>query len=176
MKTTVTPSMREAMNRKATLRPGPIGKVLLKSPIRTAITDPFRDFDGPSQKEWKFTIPGIPLGKPRMTQRDRWQKRKCVVKFRAWADVARAHAPMNLTDDPLTVSWTAFLPLPASWSKAKRAAHLGTLHRQKPDRDNIDKGILDALFPSDCGVAGGTIVKRWDDGKGPRLEIHVTSL
>jgi Holliday junction resolvase RusA-like endonuclease len=52
----------------------------------------------------------------------------------------------------------------------------GTLHRQKPDRDNIDKGILDALFKSDCGVAGGTIVKRWDDGKGPRIEIHVTTL
>ena len=172
MKAELTPAMLRAMERKPALRTLPPGAEMFDA-------GSIIDSNGPivaQATEWKFTIPGVPLGKPRMTRRDQWKKRRCVVRFRAWADVARASAPKDLTTDPLTVSWTAFLPLPPSWSKAKSEAHRGTLHRKKPDRDNIDKGILDALFKSDCGVADGTLVKRWDDGKGPRIEIHVTAL
>lgn len=120
-----------------------------------------------------FTIPGEPMGKPRMTQRDKWKKRPCVVRYRAWADKARESAPANLPTDPLVVSWTAYFSMPASWSAKKRNFMRGTFHRQKCDRDNVDKGILDALFKSDCGIAGGTLVKRWDDGQGPRVIVQV---
>jgi len=43
--------------------------------------------------------------------------------------------PPNVID----VSWDAYLPMPKSWSKKKKSAMAGRPHRQKPDRDNIDK-------------------------------------
>ena len=48
----------------------------------------------------------------------------------------------------------------------------GRIHRAKPDRDNIDKSVLDALMQEDSGVACGLMIKRWDDGEGARLEIR----
>lgn len=125
---------------------------------------------------WRFVIPGAPMGKPRMTNRDRWAKRPAVQRYWIWKDHAKSCAPKGMTDSPLIVSWTAYIPIPKSWSPKKRVVYEGTLHQSKPDRDNIDKGILDALFSSDACVAGGTIIKRWDDGKGPRIEIEVSLL
>jgi Holliday junction resolvase RusA-like endonuclease len=61
----------------------------------------------------------------------------------------------------LSLSWTAYFVPPASWSKTKQAAAIGTLHRSKPDRDNIDKAILDAMFDEDCAIADGEIKKFW---------------
>jgi len=49
----------------------------------------------------------------------------------------------------------------------------GKPHQVRPDRDNIDKGIMDALFEEDSRVAFGQQSKRWDDGHGPRIIIHV---
>jgi Holliday junction resolvase RusA-like endonuclease len=123
----------------------------------------------------KFTIPGTPMGKPRMTQRDKWAKRDVVLRYRDWADGARAAAPADLPARPLRVNWTAYLPMPASWSKKKRASHFGMLHRAKPDRDNIDKAVLDALWPDDSCISCGSIAKFWEDELGPRLEVEVFS-
>jgi Holliday junction resolvase RusA-like endonuclease len=122
-----------------------------------------------------FTIHAEPMGKPRMTQRDKWAKRPAVLRYRAFADKARASAPANLPSSPIRVDWTAFLSMPDSWSAKKKAAHKGQLHQSKPDRDNIDKGILDALWESDSCIATGTIEKRWDDGNGPRIEITASA-
>lgn len=68
----------------------------------------------------------------------------------------------------MSVSWKAYFPIPKS--KAKKGL-AGTPHTVKPDRDNVDKGILDALFENDSGVAMGELVKLWDDGLGPRVEV-----
>ena len=123
-------------------------------------------------------FPVVPMGKPRMTQRDRWKKRPAVTRYHAFKDSLRecltALPHLRSVIDSGTVyslSWTAYLPIPGSWTKRKKAAMAGTLHRQKPDRDNIDKAILDALFAEDSGIAAGHLEKRWDDGKGPRLEV-----
>lgn len=118
-------------------------------------------------------IPGPPLGKPRQTQRDKWKKRPAVQKYRAWADLARLCA--GVLPPPAIIArldWKAYFAPPPSWSKKAAAAAIGQLHRQKPDRDNIDKAVLDALFPEDSGIAAGTIAKFWDDV--PRLEITIT--
>jgi len=128
------------------------------------------------RSKWLFTIPGAPMGKPRMTRRDKWKKRPAVVKYRNWADRARAAAPSDLPAEPISVSWVAYLPLPKSWRKPLQDAMRWQLHRHKPDRDNIDKALLDALFKNDAGVCQGTLEKRWDDGSGPRLEVTVESV
>lgn len=120
----------------------------------------------------RTTIMVEPMGKPRQTQRDKWAKRPNVVRYRAYADILRAGYAGSLS--PVSVSWTAYFSMPDSWSKAKKAAHLGQLHRAKPDRDNVDKGILDALFARDECIALGTLCKRWDDGRGARIELVVS--
>jgi len=114
-----------------------------------------------------------PMGKPRMTQRDVWKKRPCVMRYRAFCDDLRAR--VVVPDDVAQLSWIAYLPMPKSWSKKKTDVMRGQPHRQRPDRDNIDKAILDALFKDDSGVYSGHIEKRWDDGKGMRLEIEMTA-
>lgn len=119
-----------------------------------------------------ITIPGEPMGKPRMTRSDKWKKRDCVMRYRAWADEARLRAGKLPSPDVIaSLSWTAYFEPPKSWSKKKRAAAMNTLHRSTPDRDNVDKAVLDALFPQDSAIASGMIQKRW--GSPARLEIVI---
>jgi Holliday junction resolvase RusA-like endonuclease len=117
-----------------------------------------------------FIIPGEPVGKPRMTQRDKWKQRPCVMKYRQWADAAREYAG-KIPDGVVRLDWKAVFSPPASWSKKKRAAVMGMPHRSRPDRDNIDKAVLDALFKQDSGIASGFINKVWGDV--PRLEVWI---
>lgn len=116
------------------------------------------------------------MGKPRMTRSDRWKQRDCVVKYRNWADHARLCVRQQLGSLPptgkiLALHWIAYFKPPESWSKKKREAANGQLHRSRPDRDNIDKAVLDALFDEDSGIADGQITKRWDNN--PRLAIRI---
>lgn len=67
--------------------------------------------------------------------------------------------------------------IPESWSKKKRRAALdGTLLPiQKPDRDNLDKNILDALegvvFKNDAQICEGETKKRFGEEPYVLLEI-----
>lgn len=120
-----------------------------------------------------FTSHLEPMGAPRMTRADAWKKRPVVLRYHAFKDKLR-HDCKGIDQNASGVTWFAYFPMPDSWSKKKKAAMSGLLHRQKPDRDNVDKGVLDALFPNDAGIASGSINKFWDDGKGPRIELIVT--
>lgn len=111
-----------------------------------------------------------PMGAPRQTQRDRWAERPCVVRYRQFKDAMRE--AVGTVECGGEVNWIAYLPIPKSWSKRKKTKYAGQPHQQRPDRDNIDKAILDALFAEDCAVWSGKIEKRWDDGDGPRIELE----
>jgi len=106
-----------------------------------------------------------------MTKRDKYMKRPAVVKYRIFATALRECMKDVDLSDVVKVSWTAYFPIPESWSNEKKSLMRGQPHRQKPDRDNVDKAILDALFEDDSGVSDGTLKKRWDDCNGPRIEI-----
>lgn len=121
----------------------------------------------------EYTIKIVPMGKPRMTRADKWKKRPCVMRYREFADELRKQAG-EMPGGVYDVSWVAYLPMPKSWSNKKREAMRGTMHQQKPDRDNIDKAILDSLFKDDSGIATGSICKMWDDGGGARINLEVT--
>ena len=100
------------------------------------------------------------VGKPRMTQRDKWKKRPCVLRYRAFADELRLKVgPIDRV--PYCVSWSAYIAMPSSWTEERKNKMIGQWHQQKPDRDNIDKAILDALFKDDSTVATGTCQKLW---------------
>ena len=86
---------------------------------------------------------------------------------------------------PVNVTINAFFPRPkAHYFAGKRAAILRpdapTWHTSKPDRDNVDKAILDALtdaglWADDCQVCAGQVTKRYADTK-PGALIEITSL
>lgn len=138
-----------------------------------AVLEPEKASEQPTV--WKFTVFGQPMGAPRQTRADAWKKRPCVIRYREWCDKARAATPTGMTKEPLEVSMDAFLEMPKSWSAKKRDSMRGKWHRQKPDGDNILKGGCDGLFESDCMIAYMAVTKRWDDGKGPRIEMEVVA-
>lgn len=113
----------------------------------------------------------VPMGKPRMTRRDKWMVRPAVARYREFSDALRKFFEMVPLKNISELSWEAYIPMPESWSAKKKALMSGTPHRTKPDRDNIDKAILDSLFDDDSGIYTGKMTKLWDDGGGPRIEV-----
>lgn len=130
----------------------------------------------------EITIPGLVTGKPRMTRRDKWKQRPCVMRYRAWADTVRAslcnQAERGIPQNPKTpveVEAFAYIAFPSSYSRKKREELAGTPHLIRPDSDNILKGLVDALWrKSDSHVYDQRCVKRWEDGFGPRVKLHVS--
>lgn len=123
----------------------------------------------------KFIVWGDPIGAPRMTQSDKWKKRPCVVRYRAWKDAARkAAGELPPVDKIVSLNWTAYFSPPVSWSGKRRSAALGTLHRSKPDLDNICKAVFDSLFEQDQAIAHGTFRKEWDVVE--RLEVEIITV
>lgn len=101
-----------------------------------------------------------------MTKRDRWSKRPVVQRYWNYKDKIKA-ANIKLPDN----YWIVFsLPVPKSLSKKEKAARLGQPHLQTPDKDNLEKGLLDALFEDDAHIWRGGCEKRWAD-KGS-IEIY----
>lgn len=120
----------------------------------------------------KVTVMVEPMGKPRMTRRDKWDKRECVVRYRTYSDRIKEFVrDVSCTG---VLSWTAYISMPDSWSKKKKEQMKGKPHQVKPDKDNIEKGILDSLFTNDSFIYSGSSLKLWDDGKGARLEIIIS--
>ena len=105
-----------------------------------------------------------PMAKPRQTQSDRWKQRPVVVRYRAWCDEVRR----QMGDQALPEAfWVRFwVPMPASYSKAKRIALAAEPHRQKPDLDNLLKALMDACLVDDSRVWRIEAAKSWVSGPG----------
>ena len=112
--------------------------------------------------------PITPVPKPRMSQRDKWAQRACVLRYRAFCDQARAHR-LELTPGCGVVF---FLPIPKSWSKFRRFNENGAPHTQKPDLSNLLKALEDAVCPEDSHLWHyAHLSKRW----APRGGIMILS-
>ena len=114
-----------------------------------------------------------PCSKPRMSQRDRWKKRQCVVDFFAFRDRIRQElkdkAACLIQEPPF--NWDELViiflvPMPNSWSKKKKALMAGQPHQQRPDIDNYLKGLFDATHEEDATIWKVTASKIWTDGAG----------
>ena len=101
----------------------------------------------------EFFVPGTPVGKgrPRAARRGagvvmftpgKTADYEALVAATA-GNAMRAH---QLLDGPLEAVLEMRFPVPASWSKAKRARALAGVewHTSKPDEDNVAKAVLDA--------------------------------
>lgn len=106
------------------------------------------------------TIKITPVGKPRMTRRDKWAKRPCVMRYWAFGDELR----LKLNDmpfEPDSLELQIAVPMPKSWSKKKKNEHFAMPHKQKPDVDNMAKAVMDALLKDDSGVYHISVTKFW---------------
>ena len=66
--------------------------------------------------------------------------------------------------------------LSPSWSNKKKAEKLYTPHTQKPDRDNLEKAVLDSLFADDAHIWDGRTTKLWAKRPGLILTTAGTEL
>lgn len=92
---------------------------------------------------------------------------------------ARDKRPMNAIEGPVIVDLTFFFARPKRLCRKKDPP--GAIpHTSKPDRDNLDKAVLDVLtdlgfWRDDCQVWGGRIQKFYCAiGDSPGAEIRVT--
>ena len=104
--------------------------------------------------------PITPVPKPRMTQRDKWAKRPCVLRYRAFADECRL-CNVRLHADGSMVTFV--LPMPKSWSAKKREAMDRQPHEQKPDLSNLIKALEDALMVDDSAIHTMAARKVWGE-------------
>lgn len=111
--------------------------------------------------------PITPCPKPRMTQSDKWKKRPPVMRYRAFADEVRLR---GLTVDESRSHVIFTMPMPKSWSNAKKLQHDGKPHTQKPDIDNLVKALFDALFEDDSHIWRFSAEKQW--GQTGSILIH----
>ena len=90
------------------------------------------------------------------------------------------HRPEMPLTGPIALFVTVFLKIPSGTSKKKaEAMRKNEIKRTKrPDSDNYLKQIMDAMtrlmfWDDDSQVWSVVVVKRYDDGKGPRWEIEL---
>ena len=135
----------------------------------------------------EFFVPGAPIGKerPRAARRgagvvmftpEKTAGYEALVAAAA-SNAMRAEAGPLFTG-PLEAVLEMRIPIPASWSKAHKAAALaGTeLPTSKPDIDNVAKAILDAcngvVFRDDAQVVVLVATKAFSDEPGVRVVIR----
>lgn len=105
----------------------------------------------------KYDIKPVPA--PRQVRSDRWKKRPCVMRYRAFRDEVRLLEITVKNYDEIHFG----IPMPKSWSAAKKAKMVHMPHKQKPDLDNILKSLLDACHKDDSHIHNIYIAKQWSE-------------
>ncbi len=117
-----------------------------------------------AMKQPRIRIDIDPVAKPRMTQRDRWARRPCVVRYWDYCEALRKECKRQRWLLPDSVAMIFIVPMPKSWTKKRRTDMDGEPHQKKPDADNLAKSVLDALRPeNDSEVWLLVTEKLWGD-------------
>ena len=117
-----------------------------------------------------ITFHTLPVPKPRMTRADRWKKRPCVLRYYAFRDYIHKILTESGFRPGDAFRMDFYIPMPKSWSKKKKEEMKGNPHQQKPDIDNYEKGLLDALFTDDSKVWKVHKTKTWAENPAIVLE------
>lgn len=130
-----------------------------------------------------FTIPGQPQGKARartVTQGGKthsYTPKKTALYERSVREVYKLSFPgVERLTGPVTLILRAYMPIPESWPKAKKAKALAGLIEPmvKPDADNILKVVADALnglaWEDDKQITHAEIIKSYGV---PRVEVEI---
>lgn len=104
------------------------------------------------------------MGAVRQNRSDKWKKRDCVLRYRAWCDRLCAACPKPpKASEVEEVKVIAYYRMPKDWSEKKKLAHMGTKKRTKPDGDNVFKGCADALWEDDQELGDQVTMRRWNN-------------
>ena len=124
----------------------------------------------PSEGTLCVRIPIRVMGKPSMSRSDKWEKRPRVQRYWRQCDLIREAFGITLMNRFL---WADRLMVTAKFGT--RVEELwGKPHREKPDADNIYKGVCDALFKEDEMIYFAQSCKYW--GRSDCVEITVEGL
>lgn len=140
-----------------------------------------------------FFVPGVPVGKQRARSSTRITtgangKAKAATRHYTPAETVnyealvswtakKAFGPLPLIAGPVDIELRIFLPVPASWPKRRRELALAglVLPTVKPDVDNIEKAICDALnkvvWKDDAQVCDVVKSKRYSEQPGVRVTV-----
>jgi Holliday junction resolvase RusA-like endonuclease len=139
--------------------------------------------------EIRIVVPGNPVGKgrPRAFQTRgarRTIKMHTPEKTRAYEDAVALAGKLAMQGreplgGPVAMRLDIFMPIPASWSKAKREAALlgGVMPISVPDSSNVLKAVEDALngiaYIDDSQIIDVWVRKRYSHD--PRIELEIVS-
>lgn len=101
-----------------------------------------------------------PTPAPRQKRSDLWKPTPSVKRYRAFRD----EVALKIKELPPDFFHAVFLlPMPASWPKTKKRDWVGRPHRGKPDKDNLEKGLIDAVYRDrdDAHVWNSASIKIW---------------
>ena len=120
----------------------------------------------------KIVIDIVPVPKPRMTRSDKWKKRKCVVNYFKFKDEINRHLKASdIHYNGVLKAIDFIIPMPQSWSKAKKIEMEGEYHRQKPDLDNLLKCIKDCILKDDSIIYEYVSIRKYW-GKTGKIIIY----
>ena len=111
-------------------------------------------------------IPIHAVPKPRMSQRDKWAKRPCVLRYRAFCDELRLRGARL----PHRFGLTFILAMPDSWPETWKQEMDGKEHLRRPDLANLLKAVEDALVANDEILCAHHNFKYW--GRESKILIH----
>jgi Holliday junction resolvase RusA-like endonuclease len=95
-----------------------------------------------------------PVSKPRMTRADKWKQRPCVMNYRAFKDECNLKGVKLDNGDHIT------FVIPIAKGRLKEGLE-GQPHTQRPDVDNLCKGLMDAILKEDSHIYDIRITKVW---------------
>jgi Holliday junction resolvase RusA-like endonuclease len=90
------------------------------------------------------------------------------MRYRAFKDQCKAHR----VELPQPCKVIFYMPMPKSWKAHQRVRMMHLPHTQKPDLDNLLKGLCDAVLVDDSTIWSVHAEKRWRATGG----IEITAL
>lgn len=130
----------------------------------------------------RFILPIIPTAQQRARHTRSgmaYKSREQEANERTLEAVLLPYKPEKPLCGPVRLSFSAFMPIPASASKKRRAAmQAGKIgHTVKPDVDNLSKQLLDAMtrlrFWEDDRQVVELVARKWYD-EDPRWVVEVS--
>jgi len=123
-------------------------------------------------------------GTPKPKQRPRWSGKFMYSPKSVWEkELKRLLKAFDFYYDvPIRVNMCFYMPRPKNHYRTGKFSHLlkddsPVYHSQRPDRDNLDKAVLDVmtdagLLSDDCIVVDGRILKKWaNEASGVLIKI-----
>jgi len=102
--------------------------------------------------------PITPVPKPRMTQSVKWKRTPGQQRYFDFKDKVR---DLGVVVPDCNYHVVFVLPMADSWTPKKKVRMDGSKHQQTPDKDNLEKALLDSVHKNDAHIWNGEVTKIW---------------